>query len=79
MSARALSCTLGAHLAEENLGLGKVWLNFAETLSFSLSAAAFAHKMDNQTKKIIKMVMIRILKMSILTRLNLYLLFWGNQ
>ena len=57
---RALSCTLGAHLAKENLDLGRAWLNYVETLSLSLSATAYAHKMENQTKKIIKMVMIRI-------------------
>ena len=60
MSVRALSCTLGAHLAKENLDLGRAWLNYVETLSLSLSATAYAHKMENQTKKIIKMVMIRI-------------------
>jgi hypothetical protein len=62
MSVRALSCMRGAHPAKENLDLGRAWLNFAETLSLSLSAAAFAHKMENQTKKIIKILIIRIRK-----------------
>jgi hypothetical protein len=79
MSVRAPFCTLGAHPAEGNLGLGRTWLSYAETLSLSLSAAAFAHKMENQTMKIIKALMIRIWKMSTLTRLNLYWLFWANQ
>jgi hypothetical protein len=79
MSARALSYTLGAHPAEANLGLGRTWLSYAETLSLSLSAAAYAHKMENQTMKIIKVLMIRIWKMSTHTLLNLYWLFWANQ
>jgi len=79
MSVRVLFCTLGAHRAEANLGLGRTWLSYAETLSLSLSAAAFAHKMENQTKKIIKVMTIRIWKMSTLTHLSLYWLFLANQ
>ena len=40
------------------MGLGRAWLRYAETLSLSLSAAAYAHKMESQTKKIEVMTMI---------------------
>ena len=69
---------LGARLRKASWVLVRIFSNYAEILSLSLSVAVLAPKMVNLTMKSMRNIK-NLLRISIPTLLNLYYLSLGNQ